>query len=170
MKLSAPNPDEDRLYRACHKSVMEIVRACHVYNSTDEDPTPDFRVLRRHISSPRMQDVYLREFSHLGHVKVGLSYLDAHTMLADNREKTIAMSPYDWVKKAQRVMSIEEPTRHDSFVRVQLWTFDPAALKEDALAIAVMLSFTDRELYDPRISQAVDQIARQFGFRCDSSV
>lgn len=167
MKLSAPNPNEDRLYHAGHKSVMEIVNACHVHWSSDTDPVPDFRVLRSHISSPRMQDIYLREFSHHDYVQVGLSYLDAHTMLADNREKTIAMSPYEWVKKAERVTSIEEPTRHDTFVRVQLWTFDPATLKEDALAIAVMLSFTDRELYDPRIGQAVDQIARQYGFRCD---
>lgn len=167
MNLRAPNNDEDQLYRASHNALMVIVNTAREYWATTKDPVPDFRVLRSYISSPRIEDVYLKEFSDHEYVKVGLSYLDERTMLCDNPEKTIAMSLPQWVNKAPRVTILEEPTRNDNFVRVQVWTFDAHMLKDEQLDIAVMLSFTDRELSDPRIGQAVNEIARKHGFRCD---
>jgi hypothetical protein len=127
--------------------------------------TQDFRVLREHFSSPRLFDVYLQEFGHECWTAAGVSLLEQHTMLADNPEPTVAISLARWNSNLKgNVLELNAPKHGDKFVRVQIWSVDPTQLGFNRMAIGTLLSFTEGELYDPRLGMAVDEFARTLGF------
>ena len=125
----------------------------------------DFRVLREHFSSPRMFDVYLHQFSHEPYKAVGTSFLSRYTLLADHPEPTVAISIFDWNNKFKNNCCIlENPKPGEQFIRVQIWSIDPVGIGYNRMSTAVLLSFTEAELQDPRLGLAVDEFARTLGF------
>lgn len=124
----------------------------------------DFRVLRSYFSSPRLQDVYLQGFGHSDHVAVGVSFLADNTMLADDDHPTCALDFDYWKSRFAHSTVQVEPGPGVQYVKAQIWSVDPKSLGFNRTAIGVMLSFTERELEDPRLGLAVDELARSLGF------
>lgn len=124
----------------------------------------DFRVLRSYFSSPRVQDVYLQGFGHDGHAVAGVSFLADNTMLADDEHPTCALYLAYWNTRFAHSTLQVEPGPGVQYAKVQIWSVDPTLMGFNRTAIGVLLSFTERELQDPRLGLAVDELARSLGF------
>lgn len=130
-----------------------------------EGTQQDFRVLRSYFSAPRMFDVYLQEFGHESWTVAGVSLLAKHTLLADNPEPTVAISLNRWnFNMKGKVKELVMPVHGDKFTRVQVWSVDPTQCGFNRMLVGTLLSFTERELQDPRLGIAVDEMARTLGF------
>jgi hypothetical protein len=136
-----------------------------VLNYARDGGERDFRVLREHFSSPRLFDVYLRDFNPESGPSVGITLVCDHTLLADNSEPTIAISIDRWNKLFKRsACVVDRPQHREKFVRAQIWSVDPTQCGFNRIAIGTLLSFTDQELQDPRLGLAVGEFAKMFGF------
>ncbi|MFJ4053169.1 hypothetical protein ACIPZC_06830 [Pseudomonas sp. NPDC089743] len=90
-------------------------------------------------------------------------------MLADRRQRTYALSLSEWEQLAHHVEVLDEYQFTDSSImRLQIWPFDPRALDDFQMAIAVSLSFLPSELMaDSRVSLAIDELVQNWGFCAD---
>lgn len=126
-------------------------------------------MLRSLVSSPRLKDVYVRGYPLEGLVGVGDTYLDKHTMLADQYQKTFAVNILDWCQQRNGDFIVSEFDFRDTSVsKLQLWPFDPADLDEDQLRIAVAVSYTEFEIFDePRVSLALGELLQELNITTD---
>lgn len=126
-------------------------------------------MLRSIVSSPRLKDIYVRGFPVRDLVLVGDSYLDKFTMLADQNQKTYAISLSEWLgQEFQATIVTEFDARDTSVAKLQVWPFDPQALNEDQLRIAVAVSFNEFEIYDePRLSLALGELLEPLNVTTD---
>ena len=126
-------------------------------------------LFRSFVSSPRMFDLAVRNLQCEGYVKVGDSFLDAHTMLADCPQKTYAITLSEWERVSTSLEVVEEFHFRDASVsRLQVWAVDPKVLSFEALRIAVAVSFTDLELADePRLSGALTELMSDYKIEFD---
>lgn len=129
----------------------------------------DLDDIRRLVSSPRLCDVYVREFNVTNHVMVGDSFLDQRTMLADNHQKTVGISLSTWNLMQHTVETVRSFHYTDKSISiVQVWPFDPVTLDEPTMRLAVALSYTTAELKaEPRIIGALNNILSDIGYFID---
>jgi len=134
----------------------------------DDGRTP-WRVLRACVSSPRLADVYVKDFDSAGFTEVGDSFLERHTMLADRPQKTYGVSLERWGQISSSITEIETFAFRDATVsQIQIWPFDPLSLAPEALKIAVAVSYTALELIrEPRIVGAINDLLRQYNVQAD---
>lgn len=126
-------------------------------------------MLRSLVSSPRLKDVYVRGYPLEGLIEVGDSYLDKHTMLVDQYQKTFAVSMVQWGQQRNDDLIVSEFDFRDTTVsKIQIWPFDPADLDEDQLRVAVAVSFTEFEIFDePRVSLALGELLQSLNITTD---
>ncbi|AMM02826.1 MULTISPECIES: hypothetical protein [Pseudomonas] len=117
-------------------------------------------ILRSIVSSPRLKDIFVREFPVQDLVPVGDTYLDKHTMLADENQKTYGISLAEWQANEGTAQIVTDFDFRDATVaKLQVWPFDPLELDEDQLRIAVAVSFNEFEVFDePRLSLALSEL------------
>ncbi|MFI8581027.1 hypothetical protein [Ectopseudomonas khazarica] len=122
--------------------------------------------VRGYVSSPKLAEIYVRGVHGAGLVAVGDTYLDARTLLADRAQKTYAVP----ILKLDQFLAdkevIDEPDFRDvNATRIEVWSFDPAALSPDVLTLAVALSYTIREFMEnERAAGAVNELIKPLGF------
>lgn len=116
--------------------------------------------LRSVVSSPRLKDVCVRNFPVDGLIEAGDSYLDKFTMLADQPQKTYAISIAQWEGMESGAAIVDKfHFRDTSVIKLQVWPFDPGILTAEQLRIAVAVSFTEFEIFDePRLALALDEL------------
>ncbi|QUG87672.1 hypothetical protein GR140_02510 [Pseudomonas putida] len=126
-------------------------------------------LLRSMVSSPRLKDLYVRDFSIDGLVEVGDSYLDKFTMLADQPQKTYGISITQWKSVESGATFVDEfHFRDTSVIKLQVWAFDPNTLTAEQLRIAVAVSFTELEIFDePRLGLALDELLEDIPVTAD---
>lgn len=117
-------------------------------------------ILRSIVSSPRLKDIFVQEFPVQDLVPVGDTYLDKHTMLADENQKTYGISLAEWQANEGTAQIVTDFDFRDATVaKLQVWPFDPLELDEDQLRIAVAVSFNEFEVFDePRLSLALSEL------------
>lgn len=126
-------------------------------------------MLRSIISSPRLADVYVRDFSTDGLRRVADSFLCDHTMLGDLDHPTFGIEMSRWRQMDWPTLEAKDVRSHyENISRLQIWPFDPNELGEDQMRLAVAVSFTDLELFEePRLSLAVDDLLEEFKIDCE---
>ncbi len=129
----------------------------------------DLEIVRSYVSSPRLMDIYVRQFPIQDQFFAGDSFLDQRTMLADSPQRTYGVSLLSWSLLKTDVEIVENYHYCDSSVtKVQIWPFDPRALTEPQSRLAVALSYTNLELYaEPRIIGSLNDILEEIGFFVD---
>ncbi|EKT4482483.1 hypothetical protein QEM02_002588 [Pseudomonas putida] len=129
----------------------------------------DLRHVRDFVSSPRLFDVYVKGPAIAGMAPAGDTFLDIHTLLADKRLKTYALSLADWEAHKGRLSVVRGfSPKDDSIICVQVWPFAAKTLDHFQIVIAVAMSYTRAELEaESRISSALDSLVEQFGFFAD---
>lgn len=162
--LDAPFAEDSRLFMCNNPLLPVLVEKCLKRYTSEATPFPDFRKLRSYFSSPRVQDMFCEGDLSFAGTRVGRSYLDHCTNLADNKQPTVATTIASWANNASQFTTIVNPTHKSDFTIIQIWPYYPGLLTELQLKVAVLLSFTDYELEDPRLGIAVDEIARTIGF------
>lgn len=134
-----------------------------------ENELPSLGDWRAAFSSPRLMDVCITEKFNREHFFldpcVAYSFLDQHTMLADDRQPTWALSLQVWeiVKPVAKVVT--NPHFQAPFINIQVWPFDVSKLTMRQRVVAVAISFTGYELCDPRVAQAVNEVAAKFNLK-----
>lgn len=122
--------------------------------------------VRGYVSSPKLAEMYVQGLHGAGLVAVGDTYLDERTMLADRAQKTYAVPilSLDHFLAGKEVIG-EPGFRDTNATRIEIWSFDPAALSPDALKLAVALSYTPREFMEnERAAGAVNELIKPLGF------
>lgn len=129
----------------------------------------DLRHVRSLVSSPRLMSLSVRVFSHPALVLAGDTFLDSRTMLADYPQKTRAISLTNYLPLVDAVEIVDEYHPHDSsVVKLQVWPYEPGALNDFAMTVAVALSYTPAELMaESRISLAIDELVSEWGYFTD---
>ncbi|WP_439850012.1 hypothetical protein ACTACG_17210 [Pseudomonas syringae] len=142
---------------ANHPDVISLVRVFLEYERHSKQTAVPLYILKACVSSPRLFDVYLRDFPRNSFLEVGDSYLDSRTMLADLAQKTYGISITDWNLIKDHYRNAENFLPNDNSIsRVQIWPFDPRSLSPEQLKLAVAVSYSDLELYrEPRLSGAL---------------
>ncbi len=117
-------------------------------------------ILRSIVSSPRLKDIYVREYPVQNLVPVGDTYMDKHTMLADENQKTYGISLAEWGVNEGTAQVVTDFDLGDTTVaKLQVWPFDPRELDEDQLRIAIAVSFNEFEIFnEPRLSLALGDL------------
>lgn len=136
---------------------------------TLNDGRTPWLVLRSGVSSPRLADVYVKNFDPAGCAEVGDSFLDKHTMLADRPQRTYGVSLERWGQISSSITEVETFAFRDATVsRIQIWPFDPLSLVPEAMKIAVAVSYTTLELIrEPRIVGAINDLLREYNIQAD---
>lgn len=136
---------------------------------TLNDGRTPWRVLRSRVSSPRLADVYVKDFDPAGCAEVGDSFLEKHTMLADRPQRTYGMSLERWRQISSSMTEVETFVFRDATVsQIQIWPFDPRSLAPEAMKIAVAVSYTALELIrEPRIVGALNDLLREYNLQVD---
>lgn len=129
----------------------------------------DIETIRSYVSSPRLMDIYVRQFPVQHQFFVGNSFLDQRTMLADSQQRTYGVSLLSWLVLQTNVEIVEDYHYSDSSVaKIQIWPFAPRSLTEPQTRLAVALSYTSLELYaEPRIIGSLNDILEEIGFFVD---
>ncbi|GFM77091.1 hypothetical protein PSCICM_29100 [Pseudomonas cichorii] len=142
---------------ANHPDVISLVRVFLEDEKLSKQTAVPLYILKACVSSPRLFDVYLRDFPRSSFLEVGDSYLDSRTMLADLPQKTYGISITDWSLIKDHYRNAENFLPNDNSIsRVQIWPFDPRSLSPEQLKLAVAVSYSDLELYrEPRLSGAL---------------
>lgn len=150
---------------ANHPDVISLVRVFLEDEKLSKQTAVPLYILKACVSSPRLFDVYLRDFPRNSFLEVGDSYLDSRTMLADLPQKTYGISLTDWnlTKDYYRNADFFLPN-DNSISRVQIWPFDPRSLSPEQLKLAIAVSYSDLELYrEPRLSGALRDLLADYG-------
>lgn len=150
---------------ANHQDIISLVRIFLGDEESSKQTTVPLYILKACISSPRLFDVYLRDFPGTSFLKVGDSYLDSLTMLGDLPQKTYGVSLADWSRIKSRYQDAGSFLPNDKSVsRVQIWPFDPKSLTPEQLKLAIAVSYSDLELYrEPRLSGALRDLLVDYG-------
>ncbi|KPW28769.1 hypothetical protein ALP45_03916 [Pseudomonas coronafaciens pv. atropurpurea] len=150
---------------ANHQDIISLVRIFLGDEKSSKQTTVPLYILKACISSPRLFDVYLRDFPGSSFLKVGDSYLDSLTMLGDLPQKTYGVSLADWSRIKSRYQDAGSFLPNDKSVsRVQIWPFDPKSLTPEQLKLAIAVSYSDLELYrEPRLSGALRDLLVDYG-------
>lgn len=122
-------------------------------------------VLKSLIASPRLFDVYVRDFDGSDAVLAGGSFLDLHTMLADDYQKTYAISLARWEGIRERYVEVSSFYYRDATIsKLEIWPFDPSVLTHTQMSLAVAVSINDLELLEePRLCGALRDLLNDFG-------
>lgn len=142
---------------ANHPDVISIVRVFLEDEKFSKQTAVPLYILKACVSSPRLFDVYLRDFPGSSFLEVGDSYLDSRTMLADLPQKTYGISLTDWnLLKSRHQYAGKFLPNDKSVSRLQIWPFDPMSLSAEQLKLAIAVSYSDLELYrEPRLCGAL---------------
>ncbi|MHC8322446.1 hypothetical protein ACYZT4_17440 [Pseudomonas sp. GB2N2] len=129
----------------------------------------DLRHVRSLVSSPRLRSLCVRAFSHPALAEAGDTYLDSRSMLADDPQKTMAISFTNYRTLVDSVEVVDEYHPHDaSVMKLQIWPYEPGDLSDFAMTVAVALSYTPVELMaESRISLAIHELVSKWGFYTD---
>lgn len=129
----------------------------------------NLRQVRDFVSSPRLFDVYVNGPASAGMAPAGDSFLDMHTLLADKRQKTYALSLSNWQAGRESLAVVQECSPLDGeIICVQIWPFEIETLDHFQRVIAVAMSYTRAELEaESRISSALNDLVEEFGFFAD---
>lgn len=161
--------DCSTLIMANHPDLLR--RLLHHFSEeyTLNDGRTPWPVLRSCVSSPRLTDVYVKNFDPEGCAQVGDSFLDKHTMLADRPQRTYGVSLERWGQISSSIIVVESFAFRDETVsRIQIWPFDPMSLALEAMKIAVAVSYTTLELIrEPRIVGAINDLLREYNVQVD---
>lgn len=147
---------------------LGLLDALRKHLATDKKPI-DVETIRSYVSSPRLMDFSVRNYSDEKLSAVGDTFLDQRTTLADAPQKTYGISLGDWeVLRPQVKLVNDYPHNDKSVMNFQVWAFDPSSLDEEQARLAVALSYTRLELYaEPRIVGALNDILEDIGFFVD---
>lgn len=120
--------------------------------------------LKSLISSPRLFDVYLKDFVGSEAILAGDSFLDLHTNLADSLQKTYAITLSDWEVVRELYVEVDSFHFRDASVsKVQVWPYDPRGLSPEQMRLAVAVSYTDSELLEePRLCGALSNLLSEY--------
>ncbi|OWP72953.1 hypothetical protein CEC48_04550 [Pseudomonas sp. K2I15] len=79
------------------------------------------------------------------------------------------MSLVNFLPLADAVEIVEEYNPNDpSVMKLQVWPYEPGALNDFAMTVAVALSYTPAELMaESRISLAIDELVSEWGYFTD---
>lgn len=150
------------------RNVIEIVnrRLDKTWNIRGKSP---LFLLRGIISSPRLADVYVRNYPTQGLRRVADSYLSDNSLLSDLPHASFGIELKDWREQNWPVVPLNEVrNHHQDLIRLQIWPFDPNDLTEEQMALAVAVSFTDQELFEePRLSGAIEEILAAYNVDCE---
>jgi hypothetical protein len=129
----------------------------------------DIERVRSYVSSPRLMDCNVRNFSAEKFAAVGDTFLDKRTMLADAPQKTHGIFFGDWEVMKPQLELVDAYHHNDKgVINLQVWAFDPFTLDEKQARLAIALSYTRLELYaEPRIIGALNDILEDVGFFVD---
>lgn len=157
MKMVMANSDD------LHRYLMSCLAS-----EVSEAPI-DLRLVRSHVSSPRLFDVFARGDEVYGLVEAGDTFLDRRTMLADRKQKTYTLSYEDWCLKKQDFEVIENFSVLDSSViKIQIWPYEASRLDKFQMIVAVAMSYSRVELdSESRISSAINSLVEEYGFFAD---
>lgn len=129
--------------------------------------------LRNCISNPRIRDFYVRDFDASGLPLAGVSALSEISMLADNLQKTYAISLNDWRARERTLQLVDAFHFQDPSISiVQVWYCDPREiyLHELTWLLALTVSFTDCELRScERTCGAINEVLKPHGFALEDS-
>jgi hypothetical protein len=133
------------------------------------DGRTPWRVLCARVSSPRLADLYVKDFDATGYIEVGDSFLEKHTMLADRPQRTYGVSLERWKEISPSITEVETVAFRDVTVSgIQIWPFDPLGLSSEAMKIAVAVSYTSLELIrEPRVVGAINELLRDYNVQAD---
>jgi hypothetical protein len=145
-----------------------VIADLHSHLSSDSELV-DLEAVRSYVSSPRLMDIYVRQFPVQDQFFVGDSFLDQRTMLADSPQRTYGVSLLSWAVLQTDVEIVEDYHYSDSSIsKVQIWPFDPHSLTEPQTRLAIALSYTSLELYaEPRVIGSLNEILEEIGFFVD---
>ncbi|MGE8063232.1 hypothetical protein [Pseudomonas sp. NPDC089547] len=140
-----------------------LINKVKEYLEEHDAPHP-IRYLRALVSSPRLSDHFVRGIDTSGLVLVADSFLSEYTMMGDHAQRSYGVALEEWMRIKGGLKEVESFHFTDSsVVRIQVWPFDPAELKLDAMKVAVALTFTDLEMiYESRICGAVDDLLAEY--------
>lgn len=161
--------DFSTLIMANHPDLIARIKRHFEEEYALNDGRIPMRVLKALVSSPRLADFYVRDFSSDGYVLVGDSFLDRFTMLADMRQKTYGLSLHRWNEISSELVMVSDYDFRDlTITRIQVWPFDPRDLNLDSLKVAVAVSYTALELVrEPRIVGALNELLRLYNVQAD---
>lgn len=122
-------------------------------------------VLKSIIASPRLFDIYVQDFKDDEAVLAGDSFLDLHTMLADDYQKTFAISLSRWQDVRELYTEVNSFHYRDARIsKLQIWPFEPSVLSHAQMSLAVAVSINDLELLEePRLCGALRDLLYDFG-------
>lgn len=119
---------------------------------------------RAHFSSPRLFDIKVRDGAFIKHLpKVNVSFLEQHSMLADDRHQTLGMSLAMYEATKSILGIVDKPIKGESYTNIEVWPFDPNKVSDRQRFVGVVLGFTAVELYCPRLCQAIEEVASAMG-------
>jgi hypothetical protein len=161
--------DFSTLIMASHPDLIARIKRHFEEEYALNDGRIPMRVLKALVSSPRLADFYVRDFSSDGYIHVGDSFLDRFTMLADMPQKTYGLSLHRWNEISSELVMVSDYDFRDlTITRIQVWPFDPRDLHLDSLKVAVAVSYTALELVrEPRIVGALNELLRLYNFQAD---
>lgn len=129
--------------------------------------------VRNCISNPRIRDFYVRDFDASGLPLAGVSALSEISMLADDLQKTYAISLSDWRDREGTLQLVDDFHVQDPIISiVQVWYCDPREiyLHELTWLLALAASFTDCELRRcERTCGAINEVLKPHGFALEDS-
>jgi hypothetical protein len=158
-------PGYKKMIMANHPDAVEIAKAEMRESSyySENGNTPLF-VLSSIISSPRLFDVFWKDVGLQGLIQAGDTFVDKYTGLADNRQKTYAISLAQWIDISGRYDEVDKYEKLDiSISKIQVWPFDPSTLSFEQMVLAIGVSYNEEELKEePRLCGALRHLMREY--------
>ncbi|HEN8800257.1 TPA: hypothetical protein U8251_002856 [Pseudomonas putida] len=158
-------PVTRKMIMANHTNATELVKIRMLespyYN--EEGDTPFF-VLASLVSSPKLFEAFWENVPPDLFVQAGDTFLDKHTMLADNPQKTYAISIADWQKFSTTYVDVEQYEHDDTSIsKIQIWPYDPRMLTFQQMVLSVGMSFSDVDLQEePRLCGALRDLMKDY--------
>lgn len=145
-------------------SSNSVVLAKQLFSFYKDGESVPIHELKSLISSPRLFDVYLKDFVGSEAILAGDSYLDLHTNLGDSIQKTYAITLGDWEVVCELYAEVDSfHFRDASISKVQVWPYDPRSLSPEQMRLAVAVSYTDSELLEePRLCGALRELLSEY--------
>ncbi|HGY9618731.1 TPA: hypothetical protein ACOJNU_000804 [Pseudomonas putida] len=145
-------------------ALNSVALAKQLFSYYEDGQSVPIHELKSLISSPRLFDVYLKDFVGGESILAGDSFLDLHTNLADSLQKTYAITLADWEVVRELYVEVDSFDFRDASVsKVQVWPYDPRSLSPEQMRLAVAVSFTDSELLEePRLCGALRALLSEY--------
>ncbi|MBL3606639.1 hypothetical protein [Pseudomonas syringae] len=125
-------------------------------------------VLKSFISSPRLFDIFLRKFDSDQAIVVGDTFLEKHTMLGDNNQKTYAVSINKWKTLKYQYQEVSDfEAKDEEISKIQVWSFDPLDLVFEQMVLAIAVAYNELELLEePRLCGALNDLLSLYNIEC----